>query len=173
MRSIAFLCALTCLRVIGTPPIPCGVPSISPSMWDWPMCLITIKWSAPCHAAILILLISSSNLPEAISVVIVCIGCGSMFSRNLAGGRGTEFFRLFEISWYSNWPKCWSSALSLQTHSRLLGSYLSRSLSNSTTSSFSFGFKIILLTSLERFNYFIPAFALCELDGGITDRDVF
>ena len=139
MMSQAFLCALTCLRVIGTPPIPCGVPSIRPSIWDCPMCLITIRWSAPCHAPILILLISSSNLPEAISVVMTGIGCGSASSKYLAGGRPTLFFRGFEQSWYSNGPSLQPGSGSLQCQPLLLGSYLSRSFRISFMFNFSFG----------------------------------
>ncbi len=72
--SQAFLLALTCFLVTMIPPIPWLVPSSNESMCDCPAVLITIKWSAPCQAAIRILLISSSNLPEAISVVITQSG---------------------------------------------------------------------------------------------------
>ena len=148
IRSSAFLCALTCFLVTGMPPMPCGVPSIRPSMWDWPMWRMTIRWSAPCHAAILIRRTSSSNLPDAISVVMVGMGCGSRPSKYLAGGRGTPCFKGSEMSWYSNGPMCMSFAGFLQVQPRLLGSYLSRSFSSSTTSSFSLGFNGSMLIYL-------------------------
>ncbi len=66
--------ARICLRVIGTPPMPSGVPSIRPSMWLWPVVRITIRWSAPCQAAIRIRRRSSSKRPEAISVLTTQLG---------------------------------------------------------------------------------------------------
>ena len=79
--------ARICLRVIGTPPVPSGVPSSSPSMWLWPVVRMTMMWSAPCQAAIRIRRRSSSNRPEAISVVTTALGCGSTCSKYSEAGR--------------------------------------------------------------------------------------
>lgn len=43
-----------------------------------PAVRMTIMWSAPCQAAMRMRRMSSSNRPEAISVVITQSGCGSM-----------------------------------------------------------------------------------------------
>jgi hypothetical protein len=92
MASQAFREARSCLRVIGTPPTPSGVPSMRPSMWDWPVVRMTIRWSAPCQAAIRMRRTSSSNRPDAISVVTTQLGWGSMCSKYSLAGSPAEFF---------------------------------------------------------------------------------
>jgi len=42
IMSRALRWARTCLRVIGTPPMPWGVPSIRPSKCDWPAVRMTM-----------------------------------------------------------------------------------------------------------------------------------
>ena len=92
MRSQALRLARSCLRVIGTPPMPSGVPSRSPSMWLCPVVRMTMMWSAPFQAAILMRRRSSSKCPEAISEVTTGAGWGSMFSKYSAAGRGMLCF---------------------------------------------------------------------------------
>ena len=98
IRSHAFRDALICFRVIGTPPTPSGVPSIRPSMCDWPVVRMTIKWSAPCHAAMRMRRRSSSKRPDAISVVTTQLGCGSMPPKYLDAGNPMDFVKGTEES---------------------------------------------------------------------------
>ena len=91
MRSQALRLARSCLRVIGTPPMPSGVPSMRPSMWLCPVVRMTMMWSAPFQAAMRMRRMSSSKCPEAISEVTTGMGCGSMPSKYFAVGIGTLF----------------------------------------------------------------------------------
>ena len=89
IKSSALRWARTCLRVMGTPPTPWGVPSIRLSKWLCPAVRMTMMWSAPWWAAMRMRRMSSSKRPEAISVVMTGSGCGSMPPKWWAGGRGT------------------------------------------------------------------------------------
>ena len=67
-------------------------------MCDWPAVRMTIRWSAPFQAAILMRRMSSSKRPEAISVVMTQSGCGSMDPKPRLPGRGTDCFRGSDVS---------------------------------------------------------------------------